>query len=417
VRGLALVRMRRAMSEQVLALRLSDGRSAWQRTLAAASTLSLAGGLVAVASGSRDVLLLDPATGAVLQTLTHPRRVVEKAGFLPGHLLVLAHAGGVDFYGPRRAAPRPLGAAAQGRCARELGLERAAALLRRHRPREGVRWLGRALGDDETVRYDQWSAPLMNLEGLRRTAGWVDPAVCPAARLRTPPRINGLLDEYWPDWCRVELRAPERLGFVRGHRSPVQAWQGPHDLAADLYLAWDETNFYVTLEVFDRIRVQADGSKTHLNGDLVYLVIDPMGDGGTAFGYDDLVLVSASWKKGTSPFRGRKSSLKAKNFSSRSREDGAGLVLEDALPWTYINDQLTQRGLRAHHIRPRKGVSFGFNLAVVDDDGRGAEAYLTLAPGLSFGRDDRPGVWGRFGRHQLLVRCATPGTFARVVLK
>ena len=79
-----------------------------------------------------------------------------------------------------------------------------------------------------------------------------------------------------------------------------------------------------------------------------------------------------------------------------------------AFPWeSKFNNRLRLSGLRAHRIRPRPGVRFGFNLMLLDDDGDGPGAYLALAPGLRLGRF-RPrrfstGVW--------------PQLWARVVLK
>ncbi len=402
---------------RLTAISAADGAVLWEKRMGEGIELSFSHFCVSVA-GVGAVEILDAATGEGLWGVggkIHPART---AHFLPWGLLAVDHGGGVCVYGAadRRGAGAPARHAGAGRL---RGTVRASALFAAGMLRQGARALAGAISRDERVRFDQWSGALMNLRGLVESACADSPLELGVFRMDSAPDINGLLDEEWPVGAGVEFEVPMHLGFVRGWRGSRPAWDGPHDLGARLLTSWDRDNFYVALEIRDQIRMESDGGPGKpLNGDLVFYAFDPAGDGGSSMGYDDIVLITAAWKKNTAPFpEGESKEFKRKDHQSRPSDDGTRLVCEDAIPWSYINDRLRDRGLSAHAIRPRPGASFGFNVVVVDDDGEGAKCFLALAPGIMLGRGDRAGALDSYGPMSLMYRRFTPALFAKVVLR
>jgi outer membrane protein assembly factor BamB len=416
----AVLRGRSPLGDTIIAVSLRDGTTLWQMSVDRDRRLALSLAWAAVSNFDGEVELKDIRTGEERGRTPAGFRDIQDLYALPGDLWMVRTAVGIDFYRSASAEGVASDRFFSGESGWKAGLDPARALIRGTRWTEGLEALAGGTASDETVPYDFWSPALFNLRGLWEGAAWESRPEIVAWRREGPAEMNGTLDEEWAPHAAVDMVAPKHLDFVRGHAGPRPLWRGPYDLSGRLYTAWDEAFFYVVLDLTDQIRIQSDGTKFTLNGDIIYKAFDLIGDGGTSMGRDDVLLISASWKKGTSPFRDRpRGKLKQGNQQIRPRGDSTGLVLESRIPWAFFNDQLTERGLRAHLLRPRPGMRFGFNIAVVDDDGRGAKTVLRLSPGLNFGRDDRPGYLDFFrrGPYNLLVRRFHPGLFAEVVLK
>jgi outer membrane protein assembly factor BamB len=372
---------------------------------------SVSGEAVAFSDGWSKVSFRDLSTGRSLgSTEVGPGRL-KGVHFLAGPILLAVTTGGVGILGPVQAVPVPFDAVRDP--------DAAVHLFGAGRPREALRTWTRALACDDRVVFGPWDAALLNARGLWEEASWRKKRVLGVYRMERPPTIDGLLNEAWAPGGSVLIEAPVHLNFVRGFwQDDASLWRGPYDLGVRLFTGWDEEYFYTALLIHDQIRVPVDGTLDRLNGDLVYMAFDMAGDGGTTMGRDDFVQIFVSWKKGTRPGGDKPDRrFRRKDLRLGVTPDGTGVIWESALPWSFINDELTRAGMRAHHVKPRPGVSFGFNVVVVDDDGKGAKTTMSLAPGLRFGRDDRPARLETGGPFRVLDRRFCPGAFVRVELR
>ena len=189
-----------------------------------------------------------------------------------------------------------------------------------------------------------------------------------------PPDIDGSLEDEWQRIKAIELRLPSHLLPIQRADRLLFRWFAEEDLAARVYLMWDEKSFYALLDVSDQSQRPFDDSeKSFYKGDVLLVAVENVLIG---FG-----LMVPQPRKGEEERR-----LRPKGkYMVKRKNDNSGFIYEFSMPWDYLK----RRGVRLKGEEPSAGDSFRLNFAVVDDDtGLGSEKTLNLAPGLCCGRRD-----------------------------
>jgi outer membrane protein assembly factor BamB len=237
-------------------------------------------------------------------------------------------------------------------------------------------------------------------------------ATIPCRRFRTPPRIDGELNDPWNSTSRIAMRTLESVRAIPAPGQGQDSWVGEEDLSADLYTGWDDEYFYFALDVQDSQIFPYDKGADFWKGDCLIIGIDPSGSGGF-FQRSDLQLMTLAL---TVPKRkppgkdGKDEDDEDKDdethkprgfFSVKKKDDNSGAIYEVALPWsTFKSDDDPT-------LKPKEGFRFGLSLLLTDDDsGRGATKTLSLNPCHLLPRDPKQ-IW-----HFL-----TPEYFPKVVLE
>lgn len=217
-------------------------------------------------------------------------------------------------------------------------------------------------------------------------------------RMPRPPEIDGELNDWWHDWTSVDLRSPryvlpvQQAAGVRPGR-----WTGEEDLSAKLYLGYDDTYLYFVLDVSDMHMRPYDSEADRWIGDALLIAIDSRNDGGETAHADDLLLTLAlTLPKKKKEDQDEEEQKKQEEEEQKNRPDGryfvhrkedkSGAVYEVAIPWVMLSD----KGAQIPAGGPPKGLTFGMNLVLTDDDGerggkglpKGAVKTLELTPGL-----------------------------------
>lgn len=162
---------------------------------------------------------------------------------------------------------------------------------------------------------------------------------------------------------------------------PFIKWSGPEDLSANVWLFWDDANFYLMAEVCDDEFSQPFRGGDIWKGDAMQFAFDAGNDARDGGGYDNNdyeygAALAASgipelwcWQAAAGkPFPGTADRLQAViEHKGKNR-----LLYRIAIPWS----ELAPFG-------PRAGAIAGFNLAFPERDGAVANSHLQLAPGLA----------------------------------
>jgi hypothetical protein len=202
-----------------------------------------------------------------------------------------------------------------------------------------------------------------------------------AHRVKKPPKIDGNLDD-WPKKCPTPLIGRNQLTV----RAEGYAWT-PDNLSAIAYLAWDDANLYVALNVRDNVHHAAGSGQqagaAFLQGDSVILGIDPTRRGpdadSRAFAYYLASTVPGGGSGRHTLFRppehagGRTPGHLFRDSSiydlAITPGDG-GCIYELRIPLTELGIQGTV------------GVKIGLSLQLNDNDGAGPAAHLNWGGGL-----------------------------------
>jgi len=183
--------------------------------------------------------------------------------------------------------------------------------------------------------------------------------------------IDGYLEEAWPIRTAVRLESPQAVLPIQGPDHLIPSWQGPDDLSATFFCAWDKNYFYFALDVRDDMVLPHDPEGERWLGDTLIIDVDPRGDGGMYPGMDDQMLTLYLTVRPAR--RGAEDKEKPEGrFKARVTDDRSGIVYEVALPWRSLDFDMKDR-------KVEPGAAFGFNVVITDDDvGTGARQALSL---------------------------------------
>jgi len=179
-----------------------------------------------------------------------------------------------------------------------------------------------------------------------------------AARAATPPRIDGVLD----DW-------PAAAGVTSAYRVyNVAGWDGSADCTAVWQLSWDNTQLYVAVAVTDDIHVQTAAGNQIFRGDSVDIQFDTAraADFGDGLSPDDFqITLSPGDFAARSPtafrFRGTPSGAildapGGHQVTLAAQRTADGYTLEAAIPWSDLA------------LTPQPGLMLGIALNANDND-------------------------------------------------
>lgn len=242
--------------------------------------------------------------------------------------------------------------------------------------------LGDLTAPPQTVAPGQTAALVFDLSGSVRRLGWKTVPVeflengRPAAsasltlNLRHCPRRKLALAAEVAALGKPSTKVADRGQVLPP--DPTVGWEGPQDLSADAWWGFDDERFYFAAAVTDDIHVApAPGAAEAWNGDSLALAFDGANDAGESPGYDanDTEILCAALPQGarvhlTHPAAG------PEGVDCLTRREGSITLYQVAIPWTV---------LRAS---PSPGRVFGFNFAVLDNDGAGRAYWMGPKPGV-----------------------------------
>ena len=188
--------------------------------------------------------------------------------------------------------------------------------------------------------------------------------------------IDGVLDD-WDGITPLRLNQEHLVRFY-----PEFKWGGIEDLSADIFLAWDDQNFYFAAAVRDDLFCQPYEGGEIWRGDSIQFSFDTLNDDSPAPDENDYEYGFAMTDKGKEMWRwyaarGRKLGRVGKvEFSFSSQPKKNQYIYEVAIPW----NELTP-------LKPQKGKVCGFNVIVNDNDGQGRKGWIQWTPGIGEGKD------------------------------
>lgn len=199
----------------------------------------------------------------------------------------------------------------------------------------------------------------------------------------TLPRVTVLpqaLDETRPPDVRI---ATANHVVNRNENDPTRlayTWQGPQDLAMDVWLAADQDALSLRVVVTDNQHHQTFVAPELWKGDSVQIGLVIPGlrghwELGAAKRSDTNQLSTACWKTPEGLDRNYH-----RTITKRIERSGTQTIYELRLPFTGLGT--TREQLHGHHL--------GFNIIANDDDGdgQGRKGYVFAAPGLGGGSPD-----------------------------
>jgi hypothetical protein len=263
---------------------------------------------------------------------------------------------------------------------RQGDVESAIAILNRSLLTEDV------LSRDEPAKRFQLS---YLLDGMKEEHMKGSTPSIVARRFRTPPAIDGELNDSWDVSTRIRLNAPRHIGVVPGP-GDQRDWEGEEDLSADVYLGWDDQYFYFCLDVSDDVLHPYDKDADNWKGDCLLIGLDPTNDGGyRQRGNDQLMTLALTVPKRNKLDKKKKQEGEQGEeeedeeegkrpdglFSVKKKDDDTGAIYEVALTWSTF-----AQGFEGG-VPPQAGFTFGLSLLLTDDDtGQGATKTLSLNP-------------------------------------
>lgn len=221
----------------------------------------------------------------------------------------------------------------------------------------------------ESVRF-QMPGP-STYTGPTRTGNGPDISI---PRAIVPPDIDGDLS----DWAGAEPGALE-VAFNTPTGDKGRPWNGPDDLDAQFYFAWDTDNFYIGAVVTDNLHVQSATTRgynlyygddieiwfdTNLEGDFTRNEgnADDFQLGLSPGDFASLGPEAVFWRPDKSDPRNKLVDVKAQQSL-----DKKGYTLEARLPWTVFGE-----------FRPQPGTPIGFAASVGDNDRPGEQVQEVM---------------------------------------
>lgn len=205
-----------------------------------------------------------------------------------------------------------------------------------------------------------------------------------AVRLAAPPTIDGNLAE----WAGTASYTSAFRVFN------AQSWDGTDDLTAVWHLAWDNSNFYIGVDVTDNQHVQIQTGNQIFRGDSLDIQFDTNrgGDFGDGLSPDDFQITFSPGDFATLPpaafrFQGRDngSILDAPgghHVTVQALKTATGYTLEAAIPWSDLA------------LTPQEGLVIGIALNASDNDTPGTAVQEVMMSHVSTRTLTDPRGWG-----------------------
>lgn len=168
--------------------------------------------------------------------------------------------------------------------------------------------------------------------------------------------IDGIMDE-WAGYGEVRLPATDAQVLVSG-------WEGPADVSASVYLAYDEDNFYWAAKVTDNMHTPVSDS-TMWRGDSIQFAFSPGGTYGPEYGINYMDGQAHVWQ-----FSEGGATQGAEGITAAATQSGQDIFYEVRMPWTTISAAMPGDG------------ELPFTLLFNDNDGAGRRGWIEWTPGI-----------------------------------
>jgi len=193
-----------------------------------------------------------------------------------------------------------------------------------------------------------------------------EPITFGCAKSSGPIQIDGSL----LDW---DGSTPVHCDKDQQRQMPLFA--SDQDLAVKAYFAWDDTYFYLAVDVDDDIYCQNEIGSAVWQGDSIQCIFDASKDGQRPLTEYEIAMTKAGpiAVEGLGNVAG--TPVKNLRLAISKKEANEGFVYEMAIPWKTLQ------------IDPKVEKSFRFTFLANDNDGIGREGWIEWTPGIAGSKD------------------------------
>lgn len=230
--------------------------------------------------------------------------------------------------------------------------------------------------ETKTVLLDlKTDFPLDRQNSLR--VDLIRPGTAPIQTSITLPPLIPIGKRQFKDWKTFEFQKEEKVILLsqREHvlpPDPSVPWDGPEDLSAKLFFAWDHEYFYLFAEVVDDVHSNTFQGGDIWQGDVIQFSFDTRNDALPAAGYDhnDYEFGLALNKKPYCWYSPSGKKGMDETLRTKMNRSGNLTTYRAAIPWKSLG------------MSPAAGDVFGFALGIHDRDGNQSGYYLAFGRGV-----------------------------------